>query len=48
MREHHDHSRCEALWLLGSLGGAIGLASLGAPVLAADFDPAGAFMPGKG
>ena len=52
MCEHHDQhpdqSRREALKTLGTLGGALGLATLGAPVLAADAATIGAFMPGKG
>jgi len=48
MCEHHDQSRREVLKRMGTLGGAIGLASLGAPVLAADAAAVGAFMPGKG
>lgn len=52
MCEHHDQAhdqgRRAALKTLGTLGGALGLAALGTPVLAADAATIGAFMPGKG
>lgn len=48
MCEHHDHSRRQALKLMGSLGAAAGLAGLGLPVMAAESSNIGAFMPGKG
>jgi len=41
---HHNHSRREALKVLG----AIGLAGLGTPVLATNAATIGAFIPGKG
>ena len=46
--QHHDQRRRDVLKTLGTLGGALGLASLGTPVLAADAATIGAFMPGKG